>query len=154
MNEDLVHDNSDVNVSNNVRLVQLDQTTDEELEKIIKQCSSKTCCLDSTPTDLLKHSAAAHMPCLVALVNASFQQGVFPEALRSASVIPLLKKETLRVDELENYRSVSNISFISKLIEKVAVRRPVDHLSDNGLEEPYLSAYKAKHNTETTLLIV
>ena len=67
-------------------------------------------------------------------------------------MIPLLKKETLHVDELKNYRSVSNISFISKLIEKVAIRKLVDHLSDNGLEE-YQSAYKAKDSMETTLFL-
>ena len=87
-----------MNVFNNVQLVQLDQTTNGELEKIIKQCPPKTCCLDSTLTDLLRQSAAIHLPCLVALVNASFQHRIFPKTLRTASVIPLLKKETLHVD--------------------------------------------------------
>ena len=59
---------------------------------------------------MLKQSAAIHLPCIMALVNASFQQGVFPNALRT-----LLEKETLRVDELKNYLPVSNISFISKV---------------------------------------
>ena len=72
-------------------LVSLDDTTDEELESI-KQCNSKTCCLDSTPTGLLKSHVAAHLPCLVSLVNASLQQGSFPRALKTANVIPVLKK--------------------------------------------------------------
>ena len=50
VDKDRVHDSSDVNVSNHVQLVQLDQTTDGKLEKIIKQCRPKTCCLESTPT--------------------------------------------------------------------------------------------------------
>ena len=136
------------------QLVSLDDTTEEELESIIKQCNSKTCCLDSTPTGLLKSHVAVHLPCLVSLVNASLQQGSFPRALKTANVIPVLKKETLDVNVLSNYRPVSNISFISKLIEKVVVRRLTFHLNSNGLEDQLQSAYKAGHSTETTLLKV
>ena len=136
------------------QLVSLVDTTEEELESIIKQCNSKTCCLDSTPTGLLKSHMAVHLPCLVSLVNASLQQGSFPRALKTANVIPVLKKETLDVNVLSNYRPVSNISFISKLIEKVVVRRLTFHLKSNGLEDQLQSASKAGHSTETTLLKV
>ena len=47
---------------------------------------------------------------------------------------------------------MSDISFISKIIENMAVRMLVHHLNNNGLEEQYQSAYKAKHSTETALL--
>ena len=136
------------------QLESLDETTEEELESIIKHCNSKTCCLDSTPTGLLKSHVDAHLPCLVSLVNASLQQGSFPKALKTANVIPVLKKETLDVNVLSNYRPVSNIPFISKLIEKVVVRRLTFHLNSNGLEDQLQSAYKAGHSTETTLLKV
>ena len=136
------------------QLESLDETTEEELESIIKHCNSKTCCLDSTPTGLLKSHVDAHLPCLVSLVNASLQQGSFPKALKTANVIPVLKKETLDVNVLSNYRPVSNIPFISKLIEKVVVRRLTFHLNSNGLEDQLQSAYKAGHSTETILLKV
>ena len=71
------------------QLESLDDTTEEELESIIKQCTSKTCCLDSTSSGLLKSHVDAH---LVTLVNAGLQQGSFPRALKTANVIPVLKK--------------------------------------------------------------
>ena len=125
------------------QLVSLDDTTEEELESIIKHCNSTTCCLDSTTTGLLKSHVAAHLPCLVSLVNASIQQGSFARALKTANVIPVLKNETLDVNVLSNYRPVSNISFISKLVEKVVVRRLTFHLNSNGFEDQLQSAYKA-----------
>ena len=55
---------------------------------------------------------------------------------------------------MNNYRPISNIPFISKLLEKVAVSRLVEHLSKNNLTEEYQSAYRADHSTETALLKV
>ena len=49
---------------------------------------------------------------------------------------------------------ISNIPFISKLMEKVAVSRLVEHLSNNNLMEECQSAYRADHSTETALLKV
>ena len=49
---------------------------------------------------------------------------------------------------------MSNIAFVGKVLEKLAVRRLLDHLSLNGLHKEYQSAYKMLHSTETTLLCV
>ena len=55
---------------------------------------------------------------------------------------------------LSNYRPVSSIPLISKLIEKVVVRRLTFHLNSNGLEDQLQSAFKAEHSTEINLLKV
>ena len=67
---------------------------------------------------------------------------------------PLLKKDNLDPNIFKNYGPVSNIPFISKVLEKVAVKRLADHLDINGLQEEYQSAYKLMHSTETALLRV
>ena len=67
---------------------------------------------------------------------------------------PLLKSYTINKDLLKNYRPVSNIAFIGKVLEKVAVHRLTEHLTMNGLHEEYQSAYKMLHSTETALLRV
>ena len=129
-------------------------TSEEEMKNIISLCPSKTCSLDSCPTDLLKKTVGVHIPYLVAIVNNSFKQGLFPITLRTAMVKPLLKSDTLDKDMLKNYRPVSNIAFVGKVLEKVAVRCLLDHLTLNGLHEEYQSAYKMLHSTETALLRV
>ena len=47
-----------------------------------------------------------------------------------------------------------NIPFISKVLEKIAVKQLLEHLTTNGLQEGYQSAYRAAHSTETALLRV
>ena len=66
----------------------------------------------------------------------------------------MIKKAIFYPEILKNFRPVSNLSFISKLIEKVVVSRFDDHLVSNGLDENVQSAYKRFHSTETALIRV
>ena len=77
---------------------------------------------------------------------------MFPSAFKTAHVIPLLKKPSLDKNDLKNYRPVSNLSFISKVVEKVVASRLLTHVELNDLSNPNQSAYKKNHSTETTLL--
>ena len=54
----------------------------------------------------------------------------------------------------KNYRSVSNLSFISKTIEKCVADKLVHHIDSSGLNDIMQSAYKKHHSAETTLLKV
>ena len=80
--------------------------------------------------------------------------GLVPENMKKAVVAPLLKKQGL--DPIpNNYRPVSNLSFISKLIEGVVARQLTSFCAKkNNLHESMQSAYKQCHNTETALLRV
>ena len=95
------------------QLESLDETTEEELASLTKHCNSKICCVDSTPTGVLKSLVDSHLPYLVSLVNASLQHGIFTRALETANVIPLLKKETVDVNLLSNYRPIQYRTFRS-----------------------------------------
>ena len=76
-----------------------------------------------------------------------------PVALKTALIIPLLKKSNLNSDDFKNFRPVSNLPFISNVIEKVVAVQLVNYIDDN-LGEPLQSAYKRYHSTESTLLKV
>ena len=67
---------------------------------------------------------------------------------------PLLKKPSLDVDNLKNFRLVSNLCFISKIVEKAVAHPLAEHLPFNKLYEQNQSAYKKYHGTETALLKV
>ncbi|WP_419612617.1 RNA-directed DNA polymerase, partial [Thiolapillus sp.] len=72
-------------------------------------------------------------------------------------VIPLLKKNNqtgLDANSLNNYRPVSNLPFLSKVLEKVVLHQLRGHLLANNLSETFQSAYRAHHSTETALLDV
>jgi len=57
-------------------------------------------------------------------------------------------------DELSNYRPISNLSLISKIIERVVKFCLSDHLTSNNLVNPHQSAYCKHHSTETSLLYI
>ena len=66
--------------------------------------------------------------------------------------MPLVKKPSLSTDDLHNFRPISNLNFISKILEKVVASRIQSHLSSNSLSSSFQSAYWIFHSTETTLL--
>ena len=79
---------------------------------------------------------------------------MIPKSLKTALIRPLLKKIGSDSDILKNYRPVSNLTFISIVIEKVTSWRLNEHLINNSLFDPLRSAYRDKHPTETALIKV
>ena len=88
------------------------------------------------------------------MVNCSLREGLVPDGFKKAVVTPLIKKASLPVEDLINYRPVSGLSFISKLVERVAAKQLVDHIHQHGLDNSYQSAYKSGHSPETALLSI
>lgn len=88
---------------------------------------------------------------MLSFVNLSLSLGVFPTCFKTAMVKPLLKKPGLDADSLANYRPVSNLSFLSKVFEKVVSNQLVDHLLSNDPFETLQSAFCANHSTEMAL---
>ena len=103
---------------------------------------------------LLKANLSSLAPVIADIVNVSIATGVFPSAFKKALVTPLLKKTTLDAYDVKNYRPVSNLCFVSKIVEKVVAVRFSKHLLDNDLYEQMQSAYRPNHSTETALLRV
>ena len=75
-------------------------------------------------------------------------------SFKEANVQPNLKKAGLDENVLKNFRPVSNLQFLSKVLEKLSLKQFMEHLDRNDLSEMYQSAYKALHSTETALLKV
>jgi len=88
------------------------------------------------------------------MVNTSFRQDTFPLSQKSAIVIPVLKKVTLDPIDLKSYRPISNLSLVSKLLEKVATTQFGSYASENNLLPACQSAYRRHHSTETAVIRV
>ena len=72
--------------------------------------------------------------------------------MKTAIAKPLLRKCSLDINKLENYRPVSNLSIVSKIHEEVVLQQLVDYLNHNNLLCTSQSAYRPHHSTETLLL--
>ena len=114
---------------------------------------TKSCELDPIPTFLLKKILPSVSQLFTGIINNSITVGTFPNCIKGALVQPVLKKANLDLIN-KNYRVVSNLSFVGKLIECVVADQVTSHITQHSLMEANQSAYCSHHSTETTLLKV
>ena len=82
------------------------------------------------------------------------RSGCFPSSQESAVVTPGLKKPTLDPTDLGNYRPISNLTFLSKVLERAAYEQISIYLGNNNLLPDNQSAYRKHRSTETATLKV
>ena len=122
------------------------------LKNLVSKLSNKFCCLDPIPTFLLKACIDELAPALLYIVNESLKTGSFPETMKNAVVKPTLKKSGCDQDVLSNYRPVSNLSTVSKLLERAVLQQLNAHLDNNNLYCSAQSGYRQHHSCETLLI--
>ena len=125
----------------------------DDVAKIVLASPTKTCEANPIPTELRKKVLPSIIQLLSKLVNESLQTGEFPDDLKESLVKPLLKKIIFESIN-KNYRPVSNLPFMGMLMERCVIDQLMDHIHTNNLMEPYKSAYKLCHITESALLKV
>ena len=130
------------------------EVTRDTVDKIIRNSPAKSCLLDPWPTFLIKECSDIPLPSITKLVNCSLTEGCVPDGFKTAVVSPLIKKATLPADDFKNYRPVSGLSFMSKLVERVVAKQQLEHIHVHSLDNLYQSAYKTGHSTETALLSI
>ena len=126
--------------------------TQAEIRKIIMSAPIKSCSLDPVPTFLVRELIDVLLPHITLMVNVSLAHGRLLASQKCASVTPLLKKPSLDSTNMNNFPTVSNLSFVSKVVEQAVVSQLNKYLADNDLLQHCQSAYRKGHSTETALL--
>jgi Reverse transcriptase (RNA-dependent DNA polymerase) len=113
---------------------------------------NKTSPLDIFPIALLK-SCSTVLPVPIAhMVYQSFANGIFPAPYKSGLVTPLVKKADLGASDLKNFRSITNLCTISKIIEWLALFQLKPQITGSPNYCHHQSAYRSAHSTKTALL--
>ena len=128
--------------------------TESMVQKYINSSASKSCCLDPLPTDIVKKCSSVLVPSITKILNKSVTCGDVPNALKMAVVKPLLKKPSLNPELFKNYRPVSNLPYLAKILEKHVDYHFSQYDDINNLRDPMQSAYTNACSTETALLRV
>src|SRR6218665_2574952 len=118
---------------------------------LIKRTPNKQSAADPLPTWLLKECAATIAPFITQLINSSISTGRVPTIFKIATITPLLKKPGLDTADVRSHRPISNLSVLSKMLERVVSKQLVNYLNINELFPDRQSAYRAFHSTETVL---
>ena len=125
----------------------------EELRSLLKNKTIKTAYNDILPSVIMKKVFDNLLPYICDLINVSLRTGSM-DGVKEGTIVPLLKKCGLDPEILKNYRPVSDIVLISKLIETVVLYRLNCHASAHNLQCDAQHGYKKFHSTETLLLKV
>ena len=125
--------------------------TEDEVEKIIMSMPTKSCRLDALPTKVLKDIVIPLLPLLTKIINMLLTEGMFAEEWKVAIIHPLLKKPGLE-HICSNYQPVSNLPFLSKVVEKAALKQFIKHCNDSSFLPTYQSAYRKNYSCKTALV--
>ena len=126
--------------------------TPTEVTQLLNSMSNKSSPLDYIPTYLLKSCASTFSILISHLANLSFDQATFPSKFKHALIAPLLKKPGLSGSDPSNFRTISNLNTICKILKRLALKRLFPHISLSPSFFPLQSAYCKFHSTETALL--
>lgn len=127
--------------------------TVDELKKLLKCKSIKAAYNDFLPRSVMSNVFESLLPYICDLINSSLSTGSM-ESVNEATIVPLLKKSGLDPEILKNYRPVSDIVLISKLIETVVLNQFNCHVLAHNLQCNLQHGYKKFHSTETLVLKV
>ena len=125
----------------------------DELRKLVLSYGVKCSPEDPLPASVTKENIELLLPFWLELVNLSLETGSL-NGLKNAVILPLIKELGALVDKdkFKNYRPVSNLQFLSKLIERVVDSRIQEHLARNNLNSDRQFGCKKFHSTETLLI--
>ena len=130
------------------------KVTVDDVTSAICQLPDKSCVADTLPTPQLKLVADLIAPFLTKLFNRSLSTATVPKVFKSALIMPLLKKPDLDSADPRSYLPISNLSVVSKLLERIVFRQLYSCLSTADLLPRLQSAYRTHHSTETAVLKV
>ena len=109
---------------------------------------------DALPPRLFKEVLPCIGQSVLAIINSSLSSGAVPVSFKHAVVQPLLKKPGLDQTVLANFRPISKLPFISKILEKIVYAQLKHYLDEHNILEVFQSGFKTMHSTESALLRV
>ena len=119
---------------------------------IDKLNTNKATGIDGIPTKLVKIAAPAISNPLTKLINASFEQGLFPDRLKIAKVKPLFKKGSAKL--MSNYRPISILPVFSKIFEQIANSQIMTYLENHSILTPKQYGFRKNMSTSQALSIL
>lgn len=153
LNEKLIKHNSDpsnFHINNEYPSMIIGYISKQNILNIVKTLKkSNSSGMDGISTNIIKASIDYILSPLTYVVNLSLSHGIFPEILKVAKVVPLHKKGD--TNNVENYRPVSLLSTISKILEKVIFISITNFVSDNGILHEAQHGFRKGKSTNSAI---
>ena len=134
-----------------VPLTQFNAISDLDTRNLLREITVGTSCLDPINFTKIVPALEAATPLITAIINKCFTEGLFPISEKAAAIRPSLKNSKLDKDVLKNYRPISNLTLLSKIIEKAILNQLMPYLEFNSILPCNQSAYRKNYSTETAM---
>jgi len=110
--------------------------------------------MDLIPTFILHEFLDELLLFITVMCNKSLSEGHLPSSQCHALITPIIKKAGQSHCDVQNYRPISNLTFISKLVERMVSHQLVAFPNSNRLFPKLQSGFRARHSNETATLKV
>ena len=121
------------------------------LRVIIKEAKKTFCALDPLNVSKMGCIYEYSIPFIKKIVDKCFDESTFVISEKKSLINPTIKRLGLDQDNIANYRPVSNLTFLSKIIERAMLDQVISVLKANNIIPVHQSAYRQLHSTETAL---
>ena len=125
--------------------------SEPNIRKYVKELNKTHCSLDPINISKITSAFDSAAPFVASIINQIFVECTFVKSEKLALLRPLLKKAGLDVEDMNNYRPISNLTFLSKIVERAILDQLLPYLEQNERLSKYQSAYREFHSTETAL---
>ena len=141
-----------MNKSTNNCLDKFRKVSQIEMEAILKSVKKKTSKQDPIPSDYINLCLKHLIPIFTHITNTVFETNNFPKSLKHAYITPIMKDNSKNMDDVSNYRPVSSLPFMMKVIEKGIFNQIDNHITTHELHASHQSAYKRFNCCETATI--
>ena len=124
--------------------------TPQHIRSIVSNMKSKGCHVDEIPVVVIKTLMPVLSDVLANLINKSFLQGVFPDALKVAKVVPVAK--TPDAVDVSKFRPISLLPAISKIFERAAYDQLYEYCENKDVFYKYQYGFRKNRGTKHAVL--
>ena len=125
-------------------------TNPTEVKNIIIKLKTSSSGYDQVDTTIIKRASDVLAPTLSILFNKCLDAGFFPASLKISKIIPLFKEGDR--DDASNYRPISLLSVLAKVLEKIIFIRLNNHINDNNILSPQQFGFRTKLSPQSALI--
>ena len=121
------------------------------ISNLISRCSHSSDPINLTAFKKLNYTLS---PYILDIIIISLNDGIFPTSFKHAIISPILKTPLLDPNIIANYRPISQLPFLSKILERIVAIVLNRFIAENKLYDIFQIAFRRGHSTETALQII
>ena len=123
---------------------------EKDITQVVNSLKNSSAGWDFIPASIAKQSIQSYIKPLTGLINSSFQNGIFPDELKIAKVIPIFKDGDKT--DIANYRPISVLSFFSKIFEKIMYNCLINFIEEHNIIYKFQFGFRKSHSTSHAII--